>query len=630
MCGICGALSLDGEAPVPEEILREMNGVLSHRGPDGEGFFLRGPVGLGHRRLAIIDLVTGQQPMLSEDGSVALVFNGEIYNYRPLRDALRGLGHAFRTESDTEVILRAYQQWGEGCVPKLRGMFAFAIWDAPRRTLMLARDRVGIKPLYYAVGRDRFSFASEIKSLLRDPALGRELDPFALDEYLTYLYVPAPRSIFRSVRKLRPGHVLTVTPSGISEREYWDLAFGTSTRRTESEHAESLLAKLRESVDVHLMSDVPLGAFLSGGVDSSAVVGVMAGLVDRPVNTASIGFPDASFDELPYAREVARRFGTNAYEKTVDAHAATILDDLVWHYDEPFADSSMVPTYYVSQVARERVTVALSGDGGDENFAGYRRYRFDLFENRLRRLLPSWIRGPVFGALGRAYPKADWLPRPLRGKTLLTSLSVGAEEGYFRTMRWLDGRMKRELYDEPFRRQVGDHEASSVLRSHFDRVPHLDPLSRVQYVDVKTYLVDDILTKVDRASMAHSLEVRVPLLDHEFMELAASIPANLKLRNGEGKYIFKKSLEGLLPRDVLYRTKMGFSIPLADWLRGELKPLFEERVLARDAFVRRWFHREPMVRWWGQHQARVRDFAYPLWALLVLESWGRRFVGGGR
>ena len=508
----------------------------------------------------------------------------------------------------------------------LRGMFAFAIWDGVKKQLFLARDRVGIKPLYYYWDGHRFLFASEIKAILQDPGVEKTLDPQALDDYLTYLYIPGPKTIFQKIRKLRPGHTLTVSARGVVEREYWDLDFEPKDGLREADCAMGLLEKLRETVAMHLMSEVPLGAFLSGGVDSSAVVGIMAGLLDQPVNTASIGFREADFDELPYAREVAQRFQTRAHERTVVADAAKILDALVWHFDEPFADSSMVPTYYVSQVAREQVTVCLSGDGGDENFAGYRRYRFDVFENRLRTILPAKLRRPLFGTLGYLYPKVDWLPRIFRGKTLLTNLSLSPERAYYHTMSWFTPAMKHLLYRESFQRALHAYEAFSVLQPYFDRSQGWDALSRIQYVDIKTYLVDDILTKVDRSSMAHSLEVRVPLLDHEVMEYAACIPAAYKLRHGEGKYIFKKSLGGLLPVNILYRPKMGFSIPLAQWLRGDLKSTFEERILAKDAYIGNFYNLDVIQRWWGHHQRGMRDYAPYLWALLILECWCQRFM----
>ena len=629
MCGIAGLYHVAPPKPAAAPCVERMASVLAHRGPDDGTIHLDGPVGLGHRRLSIIDVAGGAQPIFNEDRSKAIIFNGEIYNFRPLTERLKQLGHRFATHSDTEAIVHAYEEYGEDCVRHLRGMFAFAIWDASRQELFLARDRVGIKPLYYRWDGSTFSFASEIKGILADPGVPREIDPLALDDYLTYLYVPAPRTIFKGIRKLHAGHTLTVTRTGPREpREYWDLRFTPSAGVGEDEAARMLLEKLKESVAIHLESEVPLGAFLSGGIDSSTVVGIMAELMDRPVNTASIGFRDEAFDELPYAREVARRFNTCPYEKTVAASAVGILDRLAWHYDEPFADSSMVPTYYVSQVARERVTVCLSGDGGDENFAGYRRYRFDVWENRVRSLVPGALRRPVFGALGAAYPKLDWMPRLFRAKTTLQNLALDPERGYFHTMSWLSPEKKRKLYRDPIRRELADYDSFSVLKSYFDRTEGWDPLSRVQYVDIKTFLVDDILTKVDRASMAHSLEVRVPLLDHEVMEFAASLPPALKLRGNAGKYVLKEAVRGLLPDETLNRTKMGFSEPLARWLRGELRPLFEERMFSKDAFVGDLFDVAPIRTWWDRHQSGVSDFAPELWALLVLESWGRRFLRG--
>lgn len=626
MCGITGIFyPHQSETPSLDQLQR-MTSVLVHRGPDAGDHYVNGPVGLGHRRLKIIDLEGGKQPLFNEDGSKVIVFNGEIYNFQDLRQILLTKGHRFETHSDTEVILHAYEEYGETCVNHLRGMFAFAIWDGEKQQLFLARDRVGIKPLYYYWDGRKFLFASEIKAILQDSQVRREIDPCALDDYLTYLYIPAPKTIFKNIRKLRPGHTLTVSHHGLKEQEYWDLNFAPKNNLSETDYAAGLLEKLRESVAIHMMSEVPLGAFLSGGIDSSAVVGLMAGLMNQPVNTASIGFRESGFDELPYARRVAAQFHTCAYEKIVETNAAMILDDLVWHFDEPFADSSMVPTYYVSQVARERVTVCLSGDGGDENFAGYRRYRFDVLENRIRALLPCSLRRPVFGTLGWAYPKADWLPQIFRAKTLLTNLSLSPEEGYFHSLSWFSPKMKSHLYRESLKKDLREYASLSVMQTYFDRSQGWDPLSRIQYVDIKTYLVDDILTKVDRASMAHSLEVRVPLLDHEVMEYAASIPSRYKLHNGDGKYVLKHALKDLLPSEVMNRRKMGFSIPLAQWFRAGLKATFEERVFAQDAFIGELFDLSPIHQWWAQHQRGTRDYAYYLWALLVLEGWGRKFI----
>ncbi len=626
MCGITGIWYPQLAHAVSPAQLHRMTSVLSHRGPDDDGFYLDGPLGLGHRRLSIIDVAGGRQPILSQDKKKAIVFNGEIYNFRFLRATLLQRGYHFTTQGDTEVILHAYEEYGEACVQHLRGMFAFAIWDGVKKQLFLARDRVGIKPLYYYWDGQKLLFASEIKAILQDSSVERRLNPQALDDYLTYLYIPGPKTIFQRIWKLRPGYTLTVSARGVVEQEYWDLAFEPKDGVPEAHYALELMEKLRESVAMHLMSDVPLGAFLSGGIDSSAVVGLMAGLLDQPLNTASIGFREAGFDELPYAREVAQHFQTRAHERTVAAEAAKILDTLTWYFDEPFADASMVPTYYVSQVARECVTVCLSGDGGDENFAGYRRYRFDVLENQLRGLFPSWWRQPLFGVLGRMYPKADWLPQICRAKTLLTNLSLCPERAYYHTMRWFTPQMKSLLYTEGFKRDVGDYDPFSVMHVYFERCRGLDALSRIQYVDVKTYLVDDILTKVDRASMAHSLEVRVPLLDHAVMEYAASIPAAYKLRHGEGKYIFRQALRGLLPAAILSRPKRGFTMPLAQWFRRELKGTFEASIFAQDAFIGNVCNQDIIRRWWGQHQRGTRDYAPYLWALLVLESWGQRFL----
>ncbi len=630
MCGIAG-IFVAGEGTPPDiERVRAMGATIHHRGPDDEGIHVEGPIGLAHRRLAIIGVATGHQPLFDADRRFAIIFNGEIYNYLELREELIAKGHRFRTDSDTEVILEAYRAWGPASTSRLRGMFAYAIWDSRERTLFLARDRVGIKPLYYAWDGVTCRFGSELKPILADPAFRPTLDPLALDEYLTYLYVPAPRSIYREIRKIPAGHTLLVSERGLELAEYWDLTFRPTDDASLAETTEALRSALSEAVGCHLMSEVPLGAFLSGGIDSSAVVGSMAALTDRPVQTSSIGFRESAFDELPYARAVARAFGAESHERIVDARAADILDRLSHHYDEPFADSSMVPTYYVSQVARERVIVCLSGDGGDENFAGYRRMRFDYLENRIRRRLPNAVRRWLLAPAARAYPKADWLPRPLRAKTLLTNLTLSPERAYHNTMRFFTPAMKRALYGPALRAAVGDHDAFAVQEPFFRRSEGWHPLSRIQYVDIKTYLVDDILTKVDRASMAHSLEVRVPLLDHRFMETAASIRADWKLRGGEGKWIFKRALQGLVPTDVLTRPKMGFSIPLDQWFRGELRQPFEESVLAPNAFGASLFDTSTVRQWWKDHQRGTANHDNVLWALLMFEHWGRRFGAGLR
>jgi len=626
MCGIAGVFTPRSRRPVDPEVLTAMTRVIEHRGPDDLGMHLGNGIGLGHRRLSIIDLESGQQPIYNEDRTKAIVFNGEMYNFVGLREKLQSLGHRFTTRSDTEVILHAYEEYGLEALERLRGMFAFAIWDSVERTLVLARDRVGIKPLYYYWDGSTLLFGSEIKAILEYPGVDTEIEPAAIDDFLTYSYIPAPKSIFKRVQKVEPGHVLTVSESGLRDREYWDVHFHEDESFDEHEGAGQLLDKIRGAVSSHMVSDVPIGAFLSGGIDSSCVVGLMSQLTDQPVKTATIGFRESGYDESAYAREVSDKFGCDALEKIVDTDAAKILDTLTWHYDEPFADSSMVPTYYVSQVARERVKVCLSGDGGDENFGGYRRYRFDVLENRVRSALPAGLSSPVFGLLGRAYPKADWLPQFLRAKTLLTNLSLSPERAYFHSLTYFSPKMRQQLYNGDFRSQLADYDSFSVFERYFDKTKGWDPLSRIQYVDMKTFLVDSVLTKVDRASMAHGLEVRVPILDHEVVEHAARIPARFKLNGAEGKYILKKALEPLLPNNILYRPKMGFRMPIGKWFREGLESQFEDTVLHRDAFVREYLEQDRIRKWWKEHQRGVKDYSGHLWALLVLESWGQKFA----
>ncbi|MBE0596685.1 MAG: asparagine synthase (glutamine-hydrolyzing) [Desulfuromonadales bacterium] len=640
MCGIIGIVHFDCR-PVDPDILKGMTDTLSHRGPDDEGYFVNRPltshgpkwksragegnVGLGHRRLSIIDLASGHQPMANADGTIWIAFNGEIYNHHLLRRELEREGFKFQTRSDTEAIVHAYEMWGERCVERLRGMFAFAIWDEKKQRLFLARDRVGKKPLYYYWSDRRFLFGSELKAILAYPETSQEIDPQALFDYFNLLYIPAPKSIFKGVRKLPAGHVMTVK-AGESPRirPYWDLKFQPDHSVSEAEWGERIREKLKECVEIRLESEVPLGAFLSGGIDSSAVVANMSGLMDSPVKTSSIGFEESGFNELPYARKVVGRYGTDHQEKVVRPDAVGILEKLVWHYDEPFADSSAIPTFYVSQLTRERVTVALSGDGGDENFAGYRRYFYDRLENRLRGVLPAVFRQTAIAAMARIYPKADWLPQVFRAKTLLTNLSLSPMEGYFNTMSWF-GRDKGRILAPDLKRDLHEYSPLQIFEEYGKAADTKDPLSRIQYVDVKTYLVEDILTKVDRASMANSLEVRVPLLDHEFMELAAQIPSGMKLRGKEGKSILKKALEPIVPHDILYRPKMGFSMPLKDWLRGDLKPVFKSAVFKGRAGE--FLNLSEVDSLWKGHQSGLRDFSAELWSVLFFAVWCEKMMG---
>ena len=625
MCGIAGIFDLEGGRPIDRDLLHRMNEIQTHRGPDGSGLELRPGVGLAHRRLAIIDLSSGRQPLASADGKVVVTYNGEIYNFQSLRRELEKLGHTFQTHCDTEVIVYAWKAWGPQCVDRFRGMFAFALWDEDRQSLFLARDRLGIKPLYYAeMGDGWFAFASELKGLQQHPALPREIDPRALEEYFAFGYVPDPRTIYRRVHKLAPGHRLLIKRGNPWRPErYWDVRFEADSRIGEEEARRMLIEGLREAVDVRLVSDVPLGAFLSGGVDSSAVVAMMASLMDEPVDACSISFGDPAFNEVDFAREVAHRYGARHRVQEVDPDDFSLVDELAGLYDEPYADSSALPTYRVCELARKEVTVALSGDGGDENLAGYRRYRWHAYEEKMRSLFPASLRRPLFGTLGRLYPKLDWAPKVLRAKSTFESLGRDSLEGYFHSVSVMGDGIRRRLYSEDFHSCLQGYHAIEVFRAHQANAPD-HPLSQVQYLDLKTYLPGDILTKVDRASMAHSLEVRVPILDHPLVEWMATLPPELKLKGREGKYIFKKSLEPYLPESVLYRPKMGFAVPLASWFRGPLKSRVREALLGERMLDSGWFDPGFLHTMVDQHQKGLRDYSAPIWSLLMFESFLRR------
>jgi asparagine synthase (glutamine-hydrolysing) len=630
MCGIVGIFDLSGERTVSRELVTRMNDSQLHRGPDELGYHFEAGLGLGHRRLSIIDLSTGQQPLYNEDGSVVIVYNGEIYNYRDLIPELVSLGHSFQTKSDTEVIVHAWEQWGEDCVRRLRGMFAFALWDRNRETLFLARDRLGVKPLYYAALADgMLVFGSELKSLVLHPAFRREIEPRAVEDYLAYGYVPEPYSIFRQALKLPPGCTLSVKRGAAlpPPREYWDVPFRRGAALTLQAAQDELIERLREAVSIRLVSEVPLGAFLSGGVDSSAVVAMMAGCSADPVNTCSISFGDPAFNEAAYARDVAERYRTRHFVERVDTDDFDLLDTLAEVYDEPFADSSAIPTFRLCQLARKHVTVALSGDGGDENFAGYRRYRWHVYEERVRSALPPALRAPVFGLLGDIYPKADWAPRVLRAKSTLEALARNSVEGYFHSVSVMGDGQRQKLASDAFRRELQGYRAIEVLRRHAERAPKGEPLSLVQYLDMKTYLVGDILTKVDRASMAHSLEVRVPLLDHPLMEWLSGLPPDLKLRGREGKYLFKRALEPYLPHEILYRPKMGFSVPLAGWFRGPLRQRVRDAVLGPVMTDSGYFNPRFLHEMVDEHQSGARDYSVSLWSLLMFEAFLRKVMG---
>jgi asparagine synthase (glutamine-hydrolysing) len=620
MCGICGIFE-PGGPEINVATVKAMADTIEHRGPDDEGFYCGPGIGLGHRRLSIIDVGGGHQPLSNEDGSVWIAFNGEIYNFQELNRRYLSCGHTFRTRSDTETIVHLYEELGEECFAKLRGMFSIALWDGRKKKLLLARDRIGKKPLFYSWDGRRFLFGSEIKALWPVGGVSRDIDLEALADYFSYLYVPAPKTIYRNVRKLRPAHYMVVDRNGIRETPYWDVSFADVHDYPEQEWCDRLIEEYRQAVKLRLVSDVPLGAFLSGGVDSSSVVALMNEF-QPPVTTCSIGFTEQTYNEAAEAKQFAQSLKADHHEQIVTPQAVDIVGKLAWHYDEPFADSSAVPTYYVSKVAREHVTVALSGDGGDENLAGYRRYKFDMRENLLRSMVPTPLRKGVFGPLSRWYPKADWAPRVFRAKSTFQSLARSPLEGYFNTMSSCPPEMKHKLLGADVRRELNGYDSIEVMRYHFDRADTTDPLSRVQYVDIKTYLVDDILVKVDRASMANSLEVRCPLLDHELVEMFARIPSHLKLNRGRGKYIFKKALEPVLPAEILTRRKWGFGVPLHKWFRNELKDFTYETVFgAPDQYLDYKF----LSDCWNQHQRGRRDWSSLLWTVLMFKTWQEVF-----
>jgi len=632
MCGITGIFDTCGGRSIDGVVLQRMNDSQFHRGPDEGSVHIEPGVGFGHRRLSVIDIATGQQPLFNEDGSVMIVFNGEIYNYQSLIPELQALGHVFHTKSDTEVIVHAWEQWGAECVQRLRGMFAFALWDRNRQTFFMARDRLAVKPMFYAVLDDgQLLFGSELKSLLAHGGLKRDIDPLAVEEYFALGYVAEPRTIFKQARKLSPGHMLQWRRGDAQpeQQPYWDVRFTLDNPIGLDDACEELRHRLEESVRLRMIAEVPLGAFLSGGVDSSAVVAAMAAVSDGPVDTCSIAFDDPAFNEAAFAKIVADRYQTRHHVETVKSDDFDLIDTLARLYDEPYADSSAIPTYRVCQLARKRVTVALSGDGGDETFGGYRRYRLHLMEERMRAAMPEGLRKPLFGLLGRVYPKADWAPRVFRAKTTFEGMSRTSVEAYFHSISILRGPMRAQLFSPTFKTALAGYSAQQVFDDHAARANTDDPLALIQYLDLKTYLVGDINTKVDRASMAHSLEVREPLMDHELVEWVASLPSSLKVRGQEGKFLLKKAMEPNLSDDILYRPKMGFAVPLARWFRGPLKARVREAILGPRLAETGWFNRDYLQHLVDAHQSGARDYSSPLWTLLMFEAFLRNVVDAG-
>ncbi|MCB0253738.1 MAG: asparagine synthase (glutamine-hydrolyzing) [Anaerolineae bacterium] len=626
MCGIVGKLNFD-EQPVDGSLIRRMCATIAHRGPDDEGFYLENVVGMGMRRLSIIDLSGGHQPLSNEDGSIWIVYNGEVYNFPELRSELETRGHRFATNTDTEVIVHLYEEMGERCVTRLNGMFAFAIWDARHSRLMLARDRLGKKPLHYAFTDNNLIFASEIAAILEDPQMPRQVNYVALQQYLRLWYVPGPLTMLQGIRKLPPAHWMLVEGGKVRIERYWDVDFSRKQQFTEQEWQEQILALLEDAVRIRLISDVSLGALLSGGIDSSLVVALMSRFSDRPVKTFAIGFDDQAYNELPYARQVARHLGTDHYEDIVRPDAAEVLPKLIRHYGEPFGDDSCIPTYYVSRLTRQHVTVALSGDGGDESFGGYprvaRHVAFDPVSS-LRGLMSSEVRRLLRN------PQQMWL-NPQHWRDFGHELAFRAREIADPVERytnawtiWKDG--TQHILMPEIRSQIPSNQALASLRGHWRRTRGWEPVDRLLYLDLATYLPDDLQVKIDIASMAVSLEVRAPFLDYRLVELAASMPASLKFRDGDTKVLLRKLAGEMLPAEITQRGKQGFSMPIAGWLRGDLRPMMEDLLL--DARCRQHGIFQPAVVEYllHTHTSGQRDFSRHIWPLLNFELWYRLFI----
>jgi asparagine synthase (glutamine-hydrolysing) len=626
MCGIAGILYADPLRIVEPELLANMNRALAHRGPDGEGVWTGDGIGLVHRRLAIIDLETGHQPMSSSDGAFQVVFNGEIYNYRELRHRLESQGHSFRTHSDTEVLLHLYRQQGVDMVSALRGMFAFALWDARTRQLLLARDRVGIKPLYVFRDDHCVVFASELKALLATPFVSRDVDIVALEDYLTFGMVQGEHSILADVRRLRPGSIAVVRQDklSVSERRYWSLKMRPDPGWTEASAAEAVRAKVGETVRAHMVADVAVGAFLSGGIDSGIMVGLAAdGAASSSLQTFSIGFHEEEFSELSEARATARKFGTDHHEEIVTAgYSISLVEELTRYFDEPFADPSAVPTYLVSRLAARTVKVALSGDGGDEAFGGYNRYREDLREWRARTTLPSSVRAHLIAPLAAHWPKADWLPRPLRAKTFLENVAaVGGGAAYANSLAICRTLERRKLLAAGVRQLLNGYDPGILIEAAYNRTGDSDPVAAMIGADVEVHLPDDYLTKVDRASMAHGLEVRPVFVDHELLELTATVPSRLKVRGGSTKWLLRRMYRDFLPPGASSRPKQGFSVPVDAWFRGPLNSMFQDTVLNNRGPITDFIDLAAAGRLFQRHSSGLTRHGTSLWSIMMLARW---------
>ncbi len=622
MCGIAGILYADSGRSVSASVLTEMGNAIAHRGPDGEGTLRAGPIGLVHRRLAIIDLNGGRQPLANENESIHVVFNGEIYNYKELQRQLESRGHVFRTRSDTEVLVHLYEDFGAEMCVHLQGMFAFAIWDARRHELLLARDHLGQKPLFIYRDNEKLVFGSELKAILSHPEIDRTIDPHAVEDFVTFGFVPGQRSIFGRVIKLPAAHVLRTSPREFqsSPKRYWQLSFDHEDNCPVDDWKQRIDAALKDSVASHLVADVPVGAFLSGGLDSSSIVAMMSGLRSDPVQTFSIGFNEAEFSELPHARAVAAHLGCQHTEETVSPEAVRDLDDLTFLYDEPFADASAVPTMAVSRLAARHVKVVLSGDGGDELFGGYSRYGHDLKEGEIRDRLPAIMRSLALKPLAVIWPKSDWLPRSLRLKTLLQNLSRSPAEAYANTVSTCRREVRRTLLSRDFAASLNGYQPERLIIDAFQS-GHRDALSGMLAADTNILLPDDFLTKVDRASMGFGLEVRSPLIDRKLMELAASMPSGFKIRNGSKKWILKELFASRLPDGLVHRSKQGFELPIDRWLRGPLSEQIRTHVLHSNAAIAEFINVRTARRLFQAHCGGSGRHGQLLWSLLVLARW---------
>lgn len=623
MCGITGFVNFKGHQKEEARVrVRRMTDIIAHRGPDSEGYFIDDYAALGHRRLAIIDVSSGHQPMSCIKGRFHIVFNGEIYNFLEIREELERKGRQFNTRSDTEVILYAFAEWGPTSVERMNGMFAFAIWDTAARSLFIARDRVGKKPLYFVISSYTFAFASELKSLRAGGFCSDKINPRALDCYFSFGYVPSPMCIYENIQKLRPAYWIQIDSKGNRESRYWNLNFSQKTQLSMQEAVEELEPLIDAAVRRRLMSEVPLGVFLSGGIDSPLVTESMARASDQPVISNSIGFNDNQFNELPIARQIAEYLGADHHEFIVETNVGEVLEKIAWHFDEPFADSSAIPTWYVCKMAKENVTVALSGDGGDESFGGYTfRYHPHILESRIRGAIPQAVRAPIFSALGKIYPGSARLPNLLRVKTILENLAKSDVEAFYHDLVWLRCDLRNQMYSRDFLEALKGYTPFEEVRRLYSSCNGTTPLDRSQWTDIKFYMTENVLVKVDRMSMAHSLEVRSPFLDQHILEFAARLPDNLKIKGNKGKLILRKIAEKRLLANIVNRPKVGFSIPVAQWLRKDLKVVAEQAVTGKSSVINYYINQRTLSRVWNEHKRGIRDHGVFLWGLLMLTLW---------